>query len=80
MKGVKVNDIKVVPDITKNIISIGLLLRDGGVMDGDNESIKIKYKGTNSNVQVMMTCIIFMLHDYTQIIMEMNTTYTKLKE
>ena len=46
-KEIAVNDVKVVPKIAKNIISIGLLLRDGGTMKGDGNSISIQYKGTN---------------------------------
>jgi hypothetical protein len=39
-------DTKMVPDITKNIISIGMLLQEGGTMHGDKDEIRIKYKGT----------------------------------
>ena len=42
---VQLQDTKVVPDITKNIVSISMLLQEGGTMTGDKDAIKIKYKG-----------------------------------
>jgi hypothetical protein len=44
---IQLEDTKVVPNITKNILSIGLLLKEGGTMTGDQDNIKIRYKGNN---------------------------------
>lgn len=44
---VQLKDAKLVPDITKNIVSISALLQQGGTMTGNKDAIKIKYKGTN---------------------------------
>ena len=42
---VKLQEVKVVPNITKNIVSVGLLLQDGAEIEENLLIVNIKYKG-----------------------------------
>ena len=42
---INLSNVRVVEEIGKNIVSIGLLLLDGGNMEGTNSCIIVKYKG-----------------------------------
>ena len=55
-------EMKNFPEIKKNIISIGLILKYGAEMEGDEKGMNINHKGTNMNFKCSSKGRFYYLH------------------
>ena len=62
VKVVPLKEVKIVPDITKDIINIGLLLHDGSKMEVDEKVIHINHMGTKINSKQSSKNSLYYLH------------------